>query len=86
MTPTERIFWWLTAGSRGGANRQEILRTLLSKPQNAHQLAKAVVLDYKTVRHHLKLLETHNLVSSVGSYGEVYFVSEDIKKLIKKEE
>lgn len=50
---------------------------------NAHEIAEKLGLDYKTVRHHLKVLEKNRLVSSTGSYGKLYFVSEMLEENIK---
>jgi DNA-binding transcriptional ArsR family regulator len=86
----KRVLWWLLAGSRGGANRAQLLLRLKERPYNAHQLAEATRLDYKTVRHHLKILEENQVVTSSAKaqasarddalreptrqYGEMYFL------------
>ncbi len=76
----ERLLWWLVAGSRGGVNRARIMFLLHRRPYNANQLASLLGLDYKTVRHHLALLEKHGVVVQEGEgYGSLYFLSEDIE-------
>ncbi|MFZ0830548.1 MAG: winged helix-turn-helix domain-containing protein, partial [Thermoplasmata archaeon] len=62
---------------RGGPNRARILDTLAESPQNAHRLAESLSLDYRTVRHHLLLLENNGLVTRpVGdAYGSPYELS-----------
>ena len=67
----KRLLWWLLAGSRGGTNRVVVIRALKERPYNAHQLAEALHLDYKTVRHHLKVLAENNVVVASGKeqYG-----------------
>lgn len=77
MDTTRSIVWYLTAGTRGGPNRLRILRCLRDRPYNAHQLSAAVRLDYRTVRHHLRLLEQNRLVyRPVGSgYAAPYEIS-----------
>ena len=67
----KRLLWWLIAGSRGGANRAQMIRALKERPYNAHQLAEAMHLDYKTVRHHLKVLSENSVVVASGKdpYG-----------------
>ena len=57
------LLWYLLAGTRGGPNRLRILKELQARPYNAHQLAQALSIDYRTVRHHLKLLEQNGLIS-----------------------
>jgi DNA-binding transcriptional ArsR family regulator len=60
-------------GERGDRNRRRILRTLADRPRNANRLAEALRLDYKTVRHHLSVLEAADAVTRAGDgYGAVY--------------
>ncbi len=48
---------------------------------NAHQLSKELDMDYKTVRHHLEVLEKNGLVERLGrDYGAVYAPSEILQK------
>ena len=76
-----KILWWLIAGSTGGPNRARIIIALHERPLNAHQLAERLELNYKTVRHHIKVMEENNIVTSSGTstgkkqYGEIYFLS-----------
>ncbi|MDR2203959.1 MAG: winged helix-turn-helix domain-containing protein [Nitrososphaerota archaeon] len=71
------LLGWLIMGTRGGTNRAKILEILKNKPQNANQFAVLLGLDYKTVRHHLDILEKNNLITSVGDrYGVTYFLSQ----------
>jgi len=57
------LMWYLLFGTRGGPNRLRLLEELLRSPANAHQLAESLGLDYRTVRHHLRLLERHGAVT-----------------------
>lgn len=73
----EAALWYVLSGTRGGANRARILRTLDQRPRNANQLAEELDLDYKTVRHHLEVLADNNVVTDSGDgYGKVYLPSE----------
>jgi len=73
----ERLLWWLFAGTTGGRNRLLVLLSIRKEPGNAQQLSHDLGLDYTTVRHHLRVLETNGLViAEGGKYGRVYFVSE----------
>ena len=74
----KKLLWWLIAGSTGGPNRARIIMELHDRPFNAHQLADNLNLNYKTIRHHLKVLEDNEVVTSSGKhkYGELYFLSE----------
>jgi Helix-turn-helix domain len=64
------LMWYLLFGTRGGPNRRRILDALTLSPANAHQLAATLHLDYRTVRHHLRLLERHGAV--VRPVGDAY--------------
>jgi len=78
MSPGFRsLMWYLLCGTRGGPNRLRILRELERSPANAHQLASSLALDYRTVRHHLRLLERNGAVARpVGdAYAAPYELS-----------
>lgn len=63
MNPAFRsLLWYLLVGTRGGPNRLRILDRLRERPANAHQLAAQLALDYRTVRHHLRLLERNGAI------------------------
>ena len=73
---SKRLLWFLFVGSRGGLNRLKIVSILKEKPQNANQLAKELGLDYKAIRHHIKVLEKNNIITKAGEkYGVTYFIS-----------
>ncbi len=73
---TKRLFWFLFAGSRGGINRIKLVSILKEKPLNANQLAKEMGLDYKAIKHHIRVLEKNNIVTKAGEkYGVTYFIS-----------
>ena len=70
------LLGWLIAGTRGGATRAKIIATLKETPQNANQLATQLGMDYRTIRHHLKVLEKNKLITTAGEgYGTTYFLS-----------
>jgi DNA-binding transcriptional ArsR family regulator len=71
------VLWYLIASTRGGINRAKILEMINLKPANAHQIAKELNLDYKTVLHHLKVLTNNGLVitDKEDSYGAAYFLT-----------
>jgi DNA-binding transcriptional ArsR family regulator len=77
----ERVLQYVLEEMEGGLNRVRILRTLREQPRNANQLAEALDLDYKTVRHHLELLREKDLVErSSDGYGAVYLPTETVKR------
>jgi predicted transcriptional regulator len=71
------MVYFLLTGTRGGFNRIRIIQYLKENPSNANKLSTALNLDYKTILHHLKILEDNGLIvpSSKGAYGNVYFLS-----------
>ena len=83
MAPPTRTFkhllLWLFTGTRGGTNRRRIIETIREQPMNTNQLRILLDLDYRTVKHHLDVLEDNDLITSAGnSYGKMYFVSQKL--------
>lgn len=75
------LLGWLIAGTRGGLTRAKIIETLQENPQNANQLATNLKMDYRTIRHHLNILEKNKLITSTGNgYGVTYFLSLDLEE------
>jgi DNA-binding transcriptional ArsR family regulator len=75
------LLQWLIAGTRGGVNRARIILELREEPKNANQLGSALEVDYRTIRHHLGVLEKNGLVTSMGErYGKMYFLSYELEE------
>jgi len=73
--------WYVLTGTRGGPNRARILRALRERPRNANRLANDLDLDYKTVRHHLDVLQDNGIVTTSGDeYGAIYIPSERVRQ------
>jgi len=73
----EAVLWQVLAGTRGGPNRARILKALEERPRNCNQLADDLGLNYKTVEHHLDVLEDNGIVESTDSdYGAVYLLTD----------
>lgn len=72
-----QLLWYLLAGTRGGVNRVRIIEALRERPYNAHQLSEVLQLDYRTVRHHLDLLQKNGLLTRPAgdAYASPYFLS-----------
>ena len=81
----KNLLWYLVAGTKGGETRGRIIDLIKKKPSNANKIAEILKLDYKTVRHHLEVLEKNNIITAVnkGKYGAVYFLSEFMEENIK---
>ncbi len=58
-----------------------IILALRSRPMNPNQLARELGLNYRTVQHHLDVLEKHGLIVRLEErYGAPYFLSEDLEE------
>jgi len=81
VRPLKYLLGWLIAGTRGGVTRAKILETLRESPQNANQLANLLEMDYRTIRHHLKILQKNRIITSAGDgYGNTYFLSTEMEE------
>jgi DNA-binding transcriptional ArsR family regulator len=67
------LLWHTLVGTRGGPKRAEILSLLERRPYNAHEISRLLGVDYKTARHHLKvLLQCGLIVGEAGPYTTLY--------------
>ena len=80
----KRVLMYLLVGSKGGPNRVQMIRLLREEPMNANKIGERLGLDYKTIQHHLKILQDNNLVvtNSAGTYGAMYFLTPYLEKNI----
>lgn len=79
-----RLLWFLFAGTRGGDNRIKILDLLIKNPLNINKISEELQLDYKTIQHHMRILEKNNLITRMGDkYGILYFISNYLEKNIE---
>jgi len=75
------VLGWLIGGMWGGVTRAKIISSLKESPQNANQLANVVGKDYRTIRHHLKVLEKNKIIMSAGNkYAATYFLSPEMEE------
>jgi DNA-binding transcriptional ArsR family regulator len=73
----ERLLWWVFAGSSGGPTRVQVVRALRERPMNAQQVSEVLQIDYKSIRHHLGVLQQNRIVLTEGDkYGKLYFISD----------
>lgn len=76
----KQILTWLILGTKGGYNRAMIIKYLHDTPANANQLATELDLNYRTITHHLSVLDEMGVVTSVGKkYGKMYLLSDKMK-------
>ena len=74
--------WYAFLTTRGGPTRACIVKHIMTKPQNANQLAKITELDYKTVQHHLEFLKKNHIIVTIGEskYGAAYVLTEEVEE------
>ena len=77
----KNLIWYLIAGTKGGETRGKIIGFLEKRPSNANKIAKSLKLDYKTVRHHIAILENNKIIYGInkGKYGAVFFLTEEMR-------
>ena len=79
--PLKYLLGWLIAGTRGGGTRAKIIRALKEKPRNANQLATLLKMDYRTIRHHIEVLQKNKIITFAGEgYGTTYFLSVEMEE------
>lgn len=80
VSTLKHLLGWLIAGTRGGVTRAHIINALKETPQNANQLAHLLKMDYRTIRHHLQILQKNRIITSAGDrYGLTYFLSQEME-------
>ncbi|MDG7006080.1 MAG: winged helix-turn-helix transcriptional regulator [Nitrososphaerota archaeon] len=68
-----RLLWYLLGATRGGQTRARLIHALRVQPGNMNQLAKRLGVEYRTVQHHIEVLQRNSLVGSAGPrYGLTY--------------
>jgi DNA-binding transcriptional ArsR family regulator len=76
IVPYKHLLGWLILGTKGGLTRARIIRALKETPRNANQLAGLLNMDYRTIRHHLDVLQKNRIITSAGEgYGMTYFLA-----------
>ncbi|ATW87954.1 helix-turn-helix protein [Halohasta litchfieldiae] len=77
----EKALWYLFVGMRGGENRARIVDVIDEQPRNANQIAEHLAVDYNTVRHHLDMLQEHDVIEAGGDdYGKLYFLTDRFER------
>ncbi len=76
--PIRQLLGWLITGTKGGKTRAHIIKTLKKSPRNSNQLAMLLKVNYRTIRHHITILEKNKLIISAGDhhYSAAYFLTE----------
>ena len=73
------FFSSIFTGMGGRYTRLRIICAITEDPMNTLGLSKKLNLDYKTIKHNIKILEKNNLIVREGTgYGDMFFISEII--------
>ncbi len=73
------LFSSVFTGMGGRYTRLRIICAITEKPMNTLELSKKLELDYKTIKHNIKVMETNNLIVREGEgYGDIFFPSDMI--------
>ena len=83
--PISQMLTHLMARTKGGKTRTQIIKTLKTNPQNTNQIATQLEKDYKTISHHIAVLEKNKLVIPIGDhqYSTAYFLSQTMEENYK---
>jgi DNA-binding transcriptional ArsR family regulator len=77
------VFSSVFTGMGGRYTRMRILCAITEEPMNTRELSQRLKLDYKTVQHSIKVLESNNLIIREGEgYGDIFFPSETLSSNI----
>ena len=74
-----KLFSSVFTGMSGRYTRLRIICAITEDPMNTLELSEKLNLDYKTIKHNIKVLEKNNLIVREGEgYGDIFFPSEII--------
>ena len=72
-----KLFSTVFTGMSGRYTRMRIICAITEEPMNALGLSKKLELDYKTIQHNIKVLESNTLIVREGEgYGDLFFPSD----------
>jgi predicted transcriptional regulator len=73
----KELFSTVFTGMSGRYTRMRIICAITEEPMNALELSKKLELDYKTIQHNIKVLESNTLIIREGEgYGDLFFPSD----------
>ena len=71
------LFSSVFTGMSGRYTRMRILCAITEYPLNTLEISKKLGLDYKTIQHNIKVLESNGLIVRQGEgYGDLFFPSD----------
>lgn len=76
----KRAFVFSIAGTRGGPVRLDVLKIIAKEKMNISQISIKMGMDYKTIQHHMRVLDKSGFVKKEMSKNEsIYSVSDLIR-------
>ena len=73
----KKLFSSVFTGMSGRYTRMRIICAITEEPMNTLEISKKLGLDYKTIQHNIKVLESHNFIVRKGEgYGDLFFPSD----------
>ncbi len=73
----KKLFSSVFTGMSGRYTRMRIICAITEEPMNTLEISKKLGLDYKTIQHNIKVLESHNFIIRKGEgYGDLFFPSD----------
>ena len=71
------LFSSIFTGMGGRYTRMRILCAITEEPLNTLEISKRLGLDYKTIQHSIKVMESNGLIVRQGEgYGDLFFPSD----------
>ena len=71
------LFSSVFTGMSGRYTRMRIICAITEEPMNTLELSKKLEMDYKTIQHNIKVLESNSLIDREGEgYGDLFFPSD----------
>ncbi len=71
------LFSSVFTGMSGRYTRMRIICAITEEPMNTLELSKKLEMDYKTIQHNIKVLESNSLIVREGEgYGDLFFPSD----------
>ena len=73
----KELFSSVFTGMSGRYTRMRIICAITEEPMNTLELSKKLEMDYKTIQHNIKVLESNSLIVREGEgYGDLFFPSD----------
>jgi len=71
------LFSSVFTGMSGRYTRMRIICAITEEPMNTLEISKKLDLDYKTIQHNIKVLESNSFIVRKGEgYGDLFFPSD----------